>query len=711
LQVGALAEIVKIAMPPASTAGTAPPEPGLPHNYISLRAVLDEKVSPGSFVNTMGLVKDCRLPVPTGGTGKPKPPTAQRCQLAPSNTQPDHKSTLALYDLSTEDETNGISLIIFRPEADMPKVNVGDVVVLNAVKVQRYRGDPLSLITNHRTSIMVYSASKIPRPPESAKDALVPPRSRDRHKPGTEEHAYVSFLFHKIDKYSLPTEQEFDHKATQSMNIKGKFSLLKDVQDAKFYDLVVQVAREPYASGFDFVVLYVSDYTENPRFYPQVWSGLPEATSGSGDPYGYTSESAGMPKTDWVGPYGKMSLQITCFEPHATYIRDEVKAGDWVSLRNVQVKYGSNDKFLEGVLRGERNVVHTRVNVHVLEIGDRETIDPNLKEAIRRWRDYLGKKKQQIKALKSAQVAGQKRKASAATEQPEKPLNSKARRKQKRAAKDQRGMEKQANEQLGLGLNEQVTSEAHKEAPLSTLEAILKPPIMNTTSTGDRTTSYVLPFSCTKYQARARVVDFFPSSLEDFAASHKRNVFEEVLSEDEGESDSAASSSDGDAPGTAPVWEWRFALQLEDPAPPTATGKKPAQRPRLWVFVNNSEAQCLTGLDATDLRQDAATLTQLRERMFTLWGNLEEHKARSAEQARKRKAKEKGARQRGPRIEKPSLSSDAEDEGQAEGVEPVSNKPFACCIREYGVYEKGEGEEEEGRWVRCFGLFGTKICS
>lgn len=46
----------------------------------------------------------------------------------------------------------------------------------------------------------------------------------------------------------------------------------------------------------------------------------------------------------------------------------------------------------------------------------------------------------------------------------------------------------------------------------------------------------------------------------------------------------------------------------------------------------------------------------------------------------------------------------------------LSNKPFACCIRQYGVRvrepnsrwaDAGEGH----RWVKLFGLFGTKICT
>ena len=217
-----------------------------------------------------------------------------------------------------------------------------------------------------------------------------------------------------------------------------------------------------------------------------------------------------------------------------------------------------------------------------------------------------------------------------------------------------------------------------------------------------------MPFTCAKHKTQARVVDFFPPSLEDFACGRKHTEFD-MLSDNEDDDDSASSSSDDEGTRNAShVWEWRFALQLEDSAPPGTDTKEAGSRSRLWVFVDNLEAQCLTGLDATDLRQDPATLAQLRERMFTLWGDLEEHKERAAGQKQQKTKLAETGNMRDPRREKPPMESDAEEEGEESGV-VVSNKPFACCIKQYGVYEKERGDE--GRWVKCFGLFGTKICS
>lgn len=617
----------------------------------------------------------------------------------------------------------------------MPRVAAADVVVVTTVKVQRYKSNPLSLITNNHTSIRVYSSSKIPKPPLPAHAALLSPRqTREARAASAQEQVYVSYLYHKINKDVVDKDQ-FNDRAARSLNVKNKFSLLRDVEEGRFYDLIAHVATDPYI-GMDMATLYVSDYTENPNFHPCIWDGYLESGVGVGDPYGYVDDED-VPRKKWVGPYGKMSIQITCFEPHASALRSVV-AGQWVSLRNVQIKYGRDGRYLEGFLREDRGYDATRVNVAVLEISDRDTIDPRLKDAIRRCRDYIAKKRKQIKDIKAAQAAGQKRKASLSTEPDKPPSNSKERRKQKRAALERREREKRMNENLRLGLNDQVTCEAH-DAPYSSIETILAPPLYNTAIDGEAV-SLAVPFTCAKYRARARVVDFYPPALEDFACSRKHPEFD-VLSDNEDASDSA-SDQDTPTPDAARIWEWRFALQLEDAAPPkastatsTTTDSNNKSTPRLWVLVNNAEAQCLTDLDATDLREDPDTLARLRERMSVLWGDLEERKkARAAAagegEGMKKTNKRSEYKDRAPlrragpggnvllRLERPPLdSSDAEDDGaggdgtvREDAAEAaVSNKPFVCCIQQYGVYDR-HGGGDGGRWVRCFQLFGTKIC-
>ena len=75
---------------------------------------------------------------------------------------------------------------------------------------------------------------------------------------------------------------------------KDKFSLLQDIAESKFCNIIVQVARAPY-DLYGTVTLYVSDYTANDAFYNYTWDGMGNLPGhGGGDPYGYTeAESAG----------------------------------------------------------------------------------------------------------------------------------------------------------------------------------------------------------------------------------------------------------------------------------------------------------------------------------------------------------------------------------------------------------------------------------
>ncbi|KAL2258545.1 hypothetical protein VTK26DRAFT_8111 [Humicola hyalothermophila] len=669
----------------ASRKGAPQREPPLPSNFTEIRAIIEEHVSPGSFVNVMGLVKDLQLPVATRGD--------------------DYKCTLMLYDLSIEDEDNGIEFNIFRPAANMPDVGAADIIVLTNVKVQRYRGGPLSLIANRSSSILVYSAAKIPRPPASAQDALKPPRGPDKHVPTAQENLYVSHLYHKINKYSFPGEEEFKARTERSLNIRNKFSLLKDVQEGRFYDLIAQVAKDP-GGQYDIMTLYVSDYTENPNFHDQTEDGLKELGAVDGDPFGYTTGATASKK--WVGPYGKMSIQITCFEPHASFIRDQVSAGQWVSLRNVQIKYGRDYKYLEGFLREDRDLNRTRINVEILETDDPESVDPRLKEAIRRYRDYKKKEKQRIKDLQSARAAGQKRRASG----PGDTGSSKQRRKAIRAAerKEQEKGVGRVEAEIGASLNDQIIYERHN-VPYSTIESILEP-TRHQTTIDERSATLIMPFVCAKYLCRARVVDFYPPALEDFARGRKPSPLD-VLSDNESDPDCFSSSaSDGDTSSDNLTWEWRFALQLEDPAAPPSTTTRTTStsrpRPRLWAFVDDIAAQCLTGLNATDLRRDAETLDALRERMSILWGNLEECKAQSSSRKRKKEGTMRGQTS-AQRVLKQRPPDSSDEEGDDGGTEAwaVSNQPFGCCIQQYGIYDKNK--KDGPGWVRCFGLFGTKI--
>lgn len=594
-----------------------------------------------------------------------------------------------MYDQSTEEEGKAIDLDVFLPKDGMPEVKAGDIVVASMVIRQEWQGSPGLKTIKDLSNIRVYDALRIAncRGTRSARGALKPSSMRAYRNPDQKEDEYVLWLYNKIG--NVPDRELVASRAEQTLNVKDKFTLLQNVEIRKFADLIVQVVKEPYDLG-DMMTLWVSDYTENSDFFHKTNSDadwIDGEPIRDGDAYGYTnkwskSKSSMAGDKKWLGPYGKRSIQLTCWEPHAGFIRSHVQVRDWLHLRNVEIGHGKNSHTnIEGFLRTSR--VHPdKLYVRVLDPeADRETLDPRLIEAIRRKRDYEKDHKQTLNG-------GTKRKAEGSKPQGE---NRDSRRKRKR--EKARALQEQEAKQDGLlGLNDHIKCEHADKNPVP-LSSILEAVRYDIT--------FELPFTCAKYRTQARVVDFHPASLQDFAVGRKSSEY--LCLTDNSDSDSSESS---ERMGKT-VWEWRFALKLEEVSSMPINGKKPAS---VWVVVDNLEGQLLTDLDALDLRSNgnANVLEMLRQRMFILWGDLEERK--SAAEASKNSA---------PLVQPPAISDDEDDGGRAKhvpGLSQASNKPFACCVRQYGIKVTAEEGEEanagEGKkWQRVFGLFGIKIAT
>lgn len=159
-----------------------------------------------------------------------------------------------------------------------------------------------------------------------------------------------------------------------------------------------------------------------------------------------------------------------------------------------------------------------------------------------------------------------------------------------------------------------------------------------------------LPFVNQRVRARVRVVDFTPDKIQDFA----RSKDDETYNEWNPYSDTTSLSDTNQ-------WEWAFYILVEDAKP--STGEESMQLP-LQIF--GEEAINLLGIAPVDLRKNKNILNLLKEKLFTLWGDLEEVKSA----------------------------------GQLESG--TSNKPFECCITEFGVKE---GDD----WVRTHAIYDTRI--
>lgn len=193
---------------------------------------------------------------------------------------------------------------------------------------------------------------------------------------------------------------------------------------------------------------------------------------------------------------------------------------------------------------------------------------------------------------------------------------------------------------------------------------------------------------------------------------------------------------DGHGWGGQTRWEWRFYLLLEDAKSlPTDNG---GDR-RLRVLVADKDAEMLLKLNAEkympvslsqssqssfspcvhtlltstrSLRQNPTALATLREKLFILWGDLEERKATESSALRPRD------------VNKGQGSAELDRKTRVKEAAAPAAKPFICCLKEYGVKSKtaernvldsgvkaetGQAAVDAARWERRWRMFGTVI--
>ncbi|EEH44823.2 uncharacterized protein PADG_01112 [Paracoccidioides brasiliensis Pb18] len=315
---------------------------------------------------------------------------------------------------------------------------------------------------------------------------------------------------------------------------------------------------------------------------------------------------------------------------------------------------------MEGSLHTDR---HYPEKVRVIPINDNDSED-DVKQLVRRKLEYW----RRIRAEKS-QLEGKnfkKRKASDNNEQPQ--HMSKMARKQlaQQKRREQEKLDKQRK---------------REEDPPGNLKV---PP------GGKR--DQLNPYTS------VRVVDFFPPKLEDFGVQY--DAHRAVLFRYDGSMRLRKISR-------RKRWEWRFCLLVEDAGPGMHYNRN-AKRERMKLFVTGHDAECLLCLDPVNLRKNPGALSDLREKLFILWGDLEERK--SANNATEINANVN------------INNTDTDKQVSA------STKPFICCIKEFGVRnssairssadEEMEVDDRSGSesgsgsafgWERRFRMFGTTI--
>ncbi|KAJ5746336.1 hypothetical protein N7520_011518 [Penicillium odoratum] len=526
-------------------------------------------------------------------------------------------------------------------ESKLPHVQIGDVVLLRRIRISYYQERATGIASqNQRVSWAIF------RNHEDLSKGPVITTGPDTFYPTPEEKRRAIEL---LDKHTPqvqsntwrtdPSQKGFHVIQAAVLNRKNAYlpmTLIKDVEINRFTQLVGQVVKdhnyEPNKS-----TIWITDYTANECLVDYRKDG---ETGTEGDPNGYLARH----QDNWPGPWGQLTMQITLWDPHAKYCQEKVKPGDMVLLSYVRIKTSSNGS-LEGAVHQDKKFPD---KVHIRLISS--DYNEEAKELMARRKAYWeihGKPKAESKQKKKKQ-------------------------------KNQESEKNQSKEEGQKGLS--ATSRTVRNpsvkirefgVPSRSVDKVLEAETHIIPLPGG--ISYKAPFQNVAYSILARVIDFFPPDLADFAVQVPvKSIVDKKQHM---------------------AWDWRFCLLVESVEPVTL---KDQLREPMKIFVSGAEAVHLLCLDPTDLRRDSRRLSQLREKLFLLWGNLAEQKSK----------------------------------GGANGVQghpwtpPVGivGLPIMCCVKEYGVpciHSRDSNamvidgqpciEEECYGWERRFSLYGTTI--
>lgn len=528
-----------------------------------------------------------------------------------------------------------------------------------SVQSVTFSGDPVLVGVKRKTAYAVFLGNDIPTSADSKARAGTGLVNSACYAPYSE---WVPSAAEQLDVIMLKKQFHLDLNSGRNVRVKAskplmqvespnnplhppkppfardRFGLIKDVACNSFYDIFVDVIKI-FPGQYDMCEVYVTDYTANPLLfnYPSPDEEDDGMGGRDGDTYGYMGL---MPtsKRDWPGPYGSMTLKVEVKDPHASFIRNKVKEGDVVLLQNVRIKMSGQNK-MEGNMWTDYSFPNKVCVVNQLDEDDIRV------EGVRqRKHAYWADRKQRENKKRGASK--------------ELPKSKKQKKKMKLKAKATSEQKAELQENASRH-NKHIRCRTGVEE--SSLAEIIG---------ADRS---VMPFSDRDRKALVRVVDFFPSTLEEFSSAV------DVPLENEGDplDDDYATQR----------WEWAFSLLVER----ANLSKDPAHRiDQVWLQVNHETAEFLLELDATNLTSDQQRLTQLREKLSILWGNLDERKS--------------AAHQEGV-----SYPSDADPTGETKTISSdagLSNLPFECCIRETCL---SLNEENPSEYTSIYNLFGTTI--
>lgn len=312
----------------------------LPDGFIPLRDVLNcnEKTC---FI---GAITNIQAPIPVDKAGQ------------------DHEIHFVIRDKFPGDEKDSVACILKHKKACLPTGDPGDIAILRGMKLE-ILGDKntktLVMASEFHSQALFFPSKTIPASGGASKVpfkgmAGSQPPDDDEQMAVVKMKATAASLLEDLKDPKVMFLARLGSKAANAKRGKRQ-SLIGNMTFNLFYDLVGEVVKT-FWDG-DCVDLYVTDYTINKDLF--LYEDKSQLDRCSGD------------KRPWPGPFGQMTMQIRCYEPHAGAAR-ELKEGDFVFMQNVRTKWSQKNK-LEGAIHQDLqypNKIGVRKCTHKLQLGD-----------------------------------------------------------------------------------------------------------------------------------------------------------------------------------------------------------------------------------------------------------------------------------------------------------------------------------------------------
>lgn len=634
--------------------------PTLPPEFVDLATAY--KTSPGTFVNVIGYVVDC-LP----------------SSIVPRTGQ--HQMLFKLQDRKLLDSSLNVMALdvkfFVHAEDQLPQIKgTGDIVLLRSIKINGWGNRP-SLLCNKDTVAIVFPANIIPEP-----------QWKLRYQQGTEQLTHHA-TSHHISSKRVPSVKEQNYAI-------DLFNAIKDTDLARFATFPPTAHRPPTGAPrapaeVSLPKRFRADVSEQPA------AKRSRLSSTFGPKYRTISDLEDFKFADlcveivdkYFSVLGGCEIKVTDYtenkqlyyfqDPEESTSEDAGRDGDEFGYSKSQKEHRFRGPFGQLVLTVDLKEPHAGYVDRNVNVGDIVLLknvkikvwgsNPVMGGGI--WPDHLYPDKPLVERLRRSdrpeidalherkQKYWEARSKTVAPPQAPKGPKKKKPRSGKRASQKHEAAKMQ--EALDAMSVDSATSNkhmrcSHSDQPLCSIGKVLKLESQDDAEDGP------ILYQNHKYRALVRVADFFPN-IEEFAVrvdardpGKQSQYYADLLHEE-----LTQSAMDS--------YKWRFSLLLEDAS---AIDNKE----QVWVSVSHEDAQFLLGNDVGDpanLSESPQLLAKLKQQLCVLWGDLEELKSKG------------------------------------KNNEPPSNRPFECCIAEYGI-PADEQEDGDGYGVvRMFKMFGTAI--